>query len=96
MNAKMDQILADASTMREESVTRLAELESMIAEAEANKMRQELKKAREAARTRMAEVEQKAKEMQDRVQGELAAVRERAAANMEARAKALADKVDTP
>eukprot|EP00942_MAST-04A_sp_MAST-4A-sp1_P009560 g9560.t1 len=37
MNAKMDQILADASTMREESVSRLAELESMIAEAEANK-----------------------------------------------------------
>jgi hypothetical protein len=37
MNDKMDQILADAATMREESVTRLAELESMIAEAEANK-----------------------------------------------------------
>jgi len=41
MNAKMDQILADASTMREESVSRLAELESMIAEAEANKTTRE-------------------------------------------------------
>eukprot|EP00944_MAST-04C_sp_MAST-4C-sp1_P011397 g11397.t1 len=37
MNASMDKILADASVMREESVSRLAELESMIAEAEANK-----------------------------------------------------------
>ena len=41
MNAKMDQILADASTMREESVSRLAELESMISEAEANKTTRE-------------------------------------------------------
>ena len=37
MNASMDKILADAAVMREESVSRLAELESMIAEAEANK-----------------------------------------------------------
>tara|TARA_B100000674_G_C37267182_1_gene657265 strand:+ start:252 stop:470 length:219 start_codon:yes stop_codon:yes gene_type:complete len=37
MNASMDKILADASVMREESVSRLAELEGMIAEAEANK-----------------------------------------------------------